>query len=82
MIELVRGDIVKADAEALRKAETDHREALAAILTPQQQAKFVLSMGHGRGGMHHGKWGKGKACKPGKDGDKGPKGHGDEPEEK
>jgi Spy/CpxP family protein refolding chaperone len=60
-------DKLKQDGEALRQAQAEHHEALAAILTPQQQAKFVLSMGQGR----HGHWAKGKhgrskACKDGK----------------
>ncbi len=59
-------DKLKKDGEAIRKEQAKHREAIAGILTPLQQAKMALRMGRGHGG-----WGKGKACAS-KDG-KGPK---------
>jgi len=60
---------LKQDGEALRAEQAKHREAIAAILTPLQQAKMALRMGHGR--MGKGPWGKGKACAD--KGGKGPK---------
>jgi len=74
-------DKLKKDAEALRAEQAKHREAIAAILTPLQQAKMALRMGHGRGEWGKGKWGKGKDCA--NKGDKGPKpgdDKGDKPE--
>jgi Spy/CpxP family protein refolding chaperone len=69
-------DKLKQDREAMRAQEAKHREAIAAILTPLQQAKMALRMGRGRGAWGEGRWGKGKACA--NKGGKGPK-PGDEP---
>jgi Spy/CpxP family protein refolding chaperone len=53
---------IKADHKAIEEQQKKHREAMAALLTPMQQAKFILSMGAmgermmgGGMGMH--KWG-------------------------
>jgi Spy/CpxP family protein refolding chaperone len=67
---------IKADHKAIEEQEKKHREAMAALLTPMQQAKFILSMGEmgehmmhgmmgGKGGDWKEKWGKDKD----KDGD-------------
>jgi len=56
-------DKLKLDGEALSKAQASHRDDLAAILSPLQQAKFVLHMGEGfRGKGLRGEHGK-KECK-------------------
>ncbi len=47
---------VKQSHAAIRAAEEKHHEAMAAVLTPTQQAKMALWMGH----QARERWGKGK----------------------
>ena len=58
-------DALKAGHQAIEAAEQAHRDAVAAILTPMQKAKFVLWMAHRM--EKGGRWKKGMDDRGGKD---------------
>lgn len=57
-------DALKAGRQEIQAAQQAHQDAVAAILTPRQKAKFVLWMVKK---MEHGEWKEGKGGKDWKD---------------